>query len=444
MSELFTNNATSTLAAGITAVATSVTVQTGDGAKYPNPTTPDFFRVVFYKKSTGELEICTCAARSGDILTITRAQESTTALALDAGDLIELRPTAAFFNSLTVTSGSIQNNSYKSGVDTGVANAYVITPTPAIASYAKNQEFWFLVVNTNTGASTLQVSGLATPPSIKLIDGSNPYAGALTAGRMAHVIHDGTNYVLQNPHEKSYFFPNVLSPLTATHYELDYNDVTPGTGTALKTLVLDAASKIISGVVEFVATTFTGNLTGNVTGDVTGDVIGNLIGPAVVTDSLTADTTNGDLALTRNGTGDITVDSVPIYGLVVLDTPLLILSASPGVTSWSTLDMSVVYAAAAAAGASKAILRVEIYAITLSASVINSARAYIRKTGSALAQSNTTRVVGYGDAYNAGIVDTVAVAECTVNLDSNSDFDWSVDEVATLDNIRITLVGYYV
>lgn len=221
MAELFTNNASSTLAAGITAVAASLTLQTGDGAKYPSPTGSDYFRVLLFKKTTGEWEICLCTSRTGDVLTITRAQEGTTAIAFNADDLVELRATAAFFASLTVTSSAIQDNSFKYDVETGAADAYVITPTPAISAYAVGQEFWFIPTNTNTGPGTLSVSGVATPPSIKLINGDDPYPGALTAGRMAHVIHDGTNYVLQNPHEKSYYFPNITAPVTATHTEIN-------------------------------------------------------------------------------------------------------------------------------------------------------------------------------------------------------------------------------
>lgn len=56
------------------------------------------------------------------------------------------------------------------------------------------------------------------------------------------------------------------------------------------------------------AASFTGPLTGNVTGDVTG----SLDGTSVITDSVTAKTTNGDLALAGNGTGEVTIDGKTI------------------------------------------------------------------------------------------------------------------------------------
>lgn len=228
MAELFTNNASSTLAAGITAAATSATLQTGEGAKFPSPTGSDFFRVVLFKKSTGEWEIAACTGRSGDILTLSRAYEdavSHPALALNADDVVELRPTAGFFTSLAVTSTNIQDNSFKYDTETGAADAYVITPTPAITAYGVGQEFWFKPTNNNTGPCTLSVSGVASPPSIKLIDGSDPYADALVVGKMAHVINDGTNYVLQNPQaqaELTYFEDRKAHLSDYIHIEDDF------------------------------------------------------------------------------------------------------------------------------------------------------------------------------------------------------------------------------
>jgi hypothetical protein len=91
---LFTNNAYSTLASGITDVATTATVAAGEGTRYPSPTGGDFFYATLIDTSNN-LEIIKCTARSTDTLTIVRAQESTTGRAYSAGDRIELRVTAA-------------------------------------------------------------------------------------------------------------------------------------------------------------------------------------------------------------------------------------------------------------------------------------------------------------------------------------------------------------
>ena len=100
MAHLFTNNAATTLSGAITAGATSLTVQTGAGALFPSPTAPDDFLITLVRASDGAIEIAQCTARSGDTLTVARAQEGTNALALAGGDKVELRVTAGFLNPL--------------------------------------------------------------------------------------------------------------------------------------------------------------------------------------------------------------------------------------------------------------------------------------------------------------------------------------------------------
>ena len=91
---LFTNNAYSTLASGITDVATTLTVTASEGARFPSPTGADYFYATLIDTSNN-LEIVKCTARSTDTFTVVRGQESTTAQAYSAGDRIELRFTAA-------------------------------------------------------------------------------------------------------------------------------------------------------------------------------------------------------------------------------------------------------------------------------------------------------------------------------------------------------------
>lgn len=85
---LFANNASSTLAAPISNSATTVNLATGQGALFPNPSAGQQFALTFNDAATGLLtEIVYCTARSGDSLTIVRAQEGTVAQGWSAGDL---------------------------------------------------------------------------------------------------------------------------------------------------------------------------------------------------------------------------------------------------------------------------------------------------------------------------------------------------------------------
>lgn len=94
------NNAFATLAAGISNSDTSITVSTGQGARFPALGAGDYFYATLINTSN-QLEIVECTARSGDVLTVVRAQESTAARAYDVGDRIEIRITAATFEDAT-------------------------------------------------------------------------------------------------------------------------------------------------------------------------------------------------------------------------------------------------------------------------------------------------------------------------------------------------------
>ncbi len=96
----FANNAVSRLVSSITAAATTIPLQTGDGAKFPSLDAGDWFPVTVIR-GDGTLEIMRCTARSGDNLTVTRAQEGTTAKTFSAGDRAELRLTAGSLSTYT-------------------------------------------------------------------------------------------------------------------------------------------------------------------------------------------------------------------------------------------------------------------------------------------------------------------------------------------------------
>ena len=89
----FANSAFATLASGINSSATSITLTTGQGARFPSLSAGDYFFATLIDTSNN-LEIVKCTARSTDVLTVTRGQESTTARAFSTGDRIELRVTA--------------------------------------------------------------------------------------------------------------------------------------------------------------------------------------------------------------------------------------------------------------------------------------------------------------------------------------------------------------
>lgn len=96
MSYIVINMASSTLASGITAVATSITVAPGHGSRFAVGS--DFTYLVL-ENAVGTIEIVKLTAQTGDVLTVMRGQDGTAAVAWNAGDVIECRPCRAAMES---------------------------------------------------------------------------------------------------------------------------------------------------------------------------------------------------------------------------------------------------------------------------------------------------------------------------------------------------------
>lgn len=82
-------------------------------------------------------------------------------------------------------------------VDTGAADAYVITPSPAITAYATGQIFSFKAANTNTDTSTINVSALGVKTIKKLDGATNLTAGDIVAGQLVVIEYNATSGFFQ-------------------------------------------------------------------------------------------------------------------------------------------------------------------------------------------------------------------------------------------------------
>ena len=99
-----TNNAFGTISAGISTSATTIVLDSGQGARFPTLGSGDFFFATLIDTSNN-LEIVKVTARSTDSMTVVRAQDNTSAAAFAIGDRFELRPTAALFEAVSLTDG---------------------------------------------------------------------------------------------------------------------------------------------------------------------------------------------------------------------------------------------------------------------------------------------------------------------------------------------------
>ncbi|WP_278984061.1 hypothetical protein [Sphingobium yanoikuyae] len=89
------NNARSLLATSISAIDTTVRVQTGHGSRFPTIEEDDDWFPIALENELGEIEYMRCTGRSGDALAVRRGQEGSQPRAYTAGDAVELRLTAA-------------------------------------------------------------------------------------------------------------------------------------------------------------------------------------------------------------------------------------------------------------------------------------------------------------------------------------------------------------
>ena len=88
-----TNNATTTITARISNTDTSLTVASGTGTLFPVLGAGDFFQATL-QDTNGNFEIVKVTARTGDIMTIERAQSGTLAIPFAANSRFEIRVTA--------------------------------------------------------------------------------------------------------------------------------------------------------------------------------------------------------------------------------------------------------------------------------------------------------------------------------------------------------------
>ena len=104
---LYANNASCRLAEDLTAGETSIQLETGKGALFPNPSTGEIFIVTLENLVTGVREIMFCTDRVNDVLEVERGQEGTDAVEWTNGPnvLLQNRATAGTFEHLEEQTG---------------------------------------------------------------------------------------------------------------------------------------------------------------------------------------------------------------------------------------------------------------------------------------------------------------------------------------------------
>ncbi len=141
----YSNNAKTTLSSGINDSVTSATV--ASGAVFPALSGGDYFYATIETTDFATKEIVKVTARSGDTLTIVRAQDNTSAAAFSSGDFVELRVTAAVLEDATEPTTGIT-------AGTVIASKAIITDSNKDITGGRN-----ITISGELDAATLDISG---------------------------------------------------------------------------------------------------------------------------------------------------------------------------------------------------------------------------------------------------------------------------------------------
>jgi hypothetical protein len=195
-----TNNGFGTLSAGINSSATTVTVDSGQGARFPALSSGDFFFATLID-TANNLEIIKVTARSTDSMTVVRAQDNTSARAFSIGDRIELRPTAALFENAHLDNTPTSTGSF--GLPKGTtAQQPTVSASEGHIRYDTDDN----VVYFSNGTSWVKIS--APTPTISSISGS------IINGAATNIVLTGTDFGSANLQVK--FTPSGGSTSTVT------------------------------------------------------------------------------------------------------------------------------------------------------------------------------------------------------------------------------------
>lgn len=96
-------------------------------------------------------------------------------------------------NSINNPNPAGQSGTQNYALDTGAANAYVVTLSPVPPSIVTGMRIWVKAANANTTASTLAVNG-GSALAIKKLHDQDLVSGDIEAGQIFEVVYDGSLY----------------------------------------------------------------------------------------------------------------------------------------------------------------------------------------------------------------------------------------------------------
>jgi hypothetical protein len=186
---LFANNASCRLGENVDVGELSITLENGKGALFPDPGSGEIFIFTITDLLDGRNEILYCTARSGDVLTVERGREGTTALEFIQSNniIVQQRVTAGTLEYLSGASGvagsvtiQLACSDLISDLVTGTNRAYVRAPK----AFTLNEVRASLLEASSSGHVTVGINKNGASilyPDITIDQGEKTSESAVTA-----------------------------------------------------------------------------------------------------------------------------------------------------------------------------------------------------------------------------------------------------------------------
>jgi hypothetical protein len=172
---IFGNNEATTLAAPINNSVTTLTLFPGTGAAFPHPTAGQYFIMTLVDAATASVnEILWVTDVTGDVCTIQRGKENTTAISWLAGDFVSCYPTAGT-QAVFIQPDQFQEGIYEFSVAAGTVNALTATITSNLTTPQDGMPLTITASGANTsGTVTLNLTMGSTVTGVKnIVRGGN-------------------------------------------------------------------------------------------------------------------------------------------------------------------------------------------------------------------------------------------------------------------------------
>lgn len=177
LEQLLANNAKSTLSVAISSNSqASLTLQTGHGARFPAVQAGDFFNVTLDDGTN--VEICRCVGIAGDVLTVLRGMEGTTAQSAFAITVTRVE--------LRLTADSVLNLVFRRQMDTKW-----IRPASGVNSWQVGGLTLPTVVNSQVAGALTNSSTREQNERIRLVSANSATASDGSSWRIAQKIVSG-------------------------------------------------------------------------------------------------------------------------------------------------------------------------------------------------------------------------------------------------------------